>query len=363
MILKDIELLRELCLCFGPSGCEDRVRELIYEQIKDFCDDITIDRMGNLIAVVHSEKADAKKIMVSAHMDEVGFMICDIDSDGYLKFCTVGGIDPRVLSSRAVTVGDENRQTDGIIGSLAIHHQNAEDRKKITPIDKMYIDIGANSKEDAEKYVGIGDFGTFKTNFVLFGKDDKMMRAKAIDDRLGCTVMIEIIRYFAEHKDKKPDCNIAFSFSVREEVGLSGALTAADSIHPDFAIVLESTAIADIADVPENSRVAKVGDGGVISLLDRSTIYDAKFIEFALQTAKENNIAVQIKKYLSGGNDANHIHKSREGVRTLALSAPTRYLHSASCVAKTDDYFAIKELTLKMLENSKNLFERYIGVK
>ena len=358
MIKYDIDLLTELCLKFGPSGCEDMVRDCIKEQITDFCSDISVDSLGNLIATLHGKTQKAPKIMLSAHMDEVGFMITDIDEDGYLRFSTLGGIDPRVLCSRAVTIGDESRQTNGVIASMAIHHQKKEDMEKITPVDKMYIDIGALSRDDAEKFVSVGDYGTFLSDFVLFGKNNKMMKCKAIDDRLGCAVMIETLRHFAKSENKAV-CDISFAFSVREEVGLSGAITAAYSINPDFAIVLESTAIADIPDVLPHSQVAHVGDGGVISLCDRATIYDSKFIDFALATGKEKNIPVQIKKYLSGGNDANHIHKSREGVRTLALSAPTRYLHSASCVASVADYHAIKDLTVAMIEDIEKLFGKF----
>ncbi len=358
MIKNDIDLLKELCLKFGPSGYEDDVRDYIHEQIKDYCDDIKVDKLGNLIATLHGSNKGAPKFMISAHMDEVGFMVADIDSDGYLKFYTLGGIDPRVLCSRSVCIRHEERQTGGVIASMAIHHQKKEDMEKTTPLDKMYIDIGAKDKDDAGKFVSVGDFGTFRSDFILFGKDEKMIKSKAIDDRLGCAVMIEAIRHISK-SENSPASDIVFAFSVREEVGYSGALTAAYSICPDFAIVLESTAIADIADVPTHSRVAHVGDGGVISLCDKATIYDSKFIEFALETANEKNIPVQIKKYLSGGNDANHIHKSRAGVRTLALSAATRYLHSSSCVASVNDYYSIKKLTIEMLSNTEKLFAKY----
>ncbi len=348
-----IELLRELCLAFGPSGCEDNVADLIKIQIDGFCDGYRIDRMGNLIAFVRGGKdgydsLKPRKIMISAHMDEVGFMVNEIGEDGYIKFACLGGIDSRVLCGRNVILGNENNRTKGVIASKAIHLQSPEDRKSATPTDKMYIDIGACDRDEALKYVKPGDYGTFDSDFVLFGSNDRFAKCKAIDDRLGCAVMINVMRRLRERGKTLP-FDLYFCFTVREELGYSGAGTAANAIGPDFAIILESTAVADIADVPENAQAARLGDGGAISLADRATIYDREFVDFAMRTAAEKKIKAQIKKYVSGGNDAGTIHRSGTGVRTLALSAPTRYLHSASCVAAVSDYYSIEELVYEML--------------
>lgn len=351
---KKISLLRELCLAFGPSGCEDNVAELIKQRVSG-ADECVTDRMGNLIALFRGsgESYDPKsprKIMLSAHMDEVGFMVNDIGDDGYIKFATLGGIDPRVLCGRGVSLGDENNRVRGVIASKAIHLQSPEDRRTVTAADKMYIDIGAKDKDEARRYVRPGDFGTFDTDFVLFGSGRRMVRCKALDDRLGCAVMLNVMSRLAE-SGKRPPLDLYFCFTVREEIGFSGAETAANAVRPDFAIVLEATAVADLPGVPESSRAAKLGEGGVISLVDRSTIYDRDLVNFALGTANRRGIAAQMKKYVSGGNDAGHIHRSGGGVRTLALSSPTRYLHSASCVASLDDYCAMEELLLSMIED------------
>lgn len=353
-----IELLRKLCLAFGPTGCEDNVAELIGLQLTGLYSEVKTDRMGNLIAVIRGNgegynKKKPVKIMISAHMDEVGFMINEIGDDGYLKFACLGGIDPRVLCGRNVVLGDENNRIRGVIASKAIHLQSPEDRKNATPIEKMYIDIGANDREEALKYIKPGDFGTFDSDFVLFSSDDKLVKCKAIDDRLGCAVIINVIRRLSKAEISLP-FDLYFCFTVREEIGYSGAGTAANSISPDYAIILESTAVADIAGVPMSSQAARLGDGGAISLADRATIYDREFVDFALETAKKNNIKVQIKKYVSGGNDAGHIHKSGTGVHTLAISAPTRYLHSPSCVAAVADYFAIEDLVFAILTEFTN---------
>ncbi len=342
------ELLERLCLLFGPSGCEDNVRDFIAEQICDVCGKLYTDRAGNLIAVMESGAGEKERLMISAHTDEVGFMINEITEDGYLKFDTLGGIDPRVLCGKKVTLGDERKKISGVISSKAIHHKKKEERLNITPIESMYIDIGAKSRDEVLKYLDIGSYGTFDSEFVRFGKDDKKLKCKALDDRLGCALMIEVMREIYPEKDRLP-IDLYFCFTVREELGISGAQVAAQTIAPDYSIVLETTAVADVAGVRESERVAIQGEGGVISLIDRSTIYDRAFVDFALQTAEKNGIKTQIKKYLSGANDASHIHKSGKGVRTLALSAPTRYLHSAACVADIDDYSSMLSHILAML--------------
>ena len=344
-----IELLRQLCLIFGPTGCEDNVAEFIEGQIDGVCDRVHTDRLGNLIALIGSGEADRQRIMISAHMDEVGFMINQITDDGYLKFGTVGGIDPSVLCGKNVTVGDEVNRIAGVIMSKAIHHKSRSEREEVTPIKSMYIDAGFEDRDEALKYVDIGTYATFDSEFVEFGKDGRKIKCKAIDDRLGCAVMIEVMRRIYPVRDTLP-FDVYFCFTVREEIGISGAQVAAQTVLPSHAIVLETTAVGDIADTPDNSRVANQGEGGVISLMDRSTIYDRSFVDFALEVAAKNGIKAQIKKYISGGNDAGHIHKSAAGVRTLALSAPVRYLHSPACVADKEDYFSMIEHVYAMLE-------------
>ncbi len=341
-----MDSLRSLSQIHGPSGYEFRVADAIKKELEDLPCEVLCDRIGNVIATVKG-KDSKKKLMISAHMDEVGFMINRIDDDGYLHFSCVGGIDDRVLCSHRVVILTDSGDVKGVITSKPIHLQTAKERAEATPKDKMYIDIGAADKEDAEKYVKIGDFGTFDSDFVEFGKDNKNVKSKALDDRLGCTIMIELIR---ELEKKNLDFDVCFAFSTREELGLSGATVAANIIAPDLAIVLETTAIADIADVPESTRVAKVGDGGVLSIADRGTIYNKEFFSLALDTAKKNGIKCQVKKFVSGGNDAAHIHKSGAGVRCIALSAPTRYLHSATCVIDKGDMFAMKDLVLAIFD-------------
>ena len=344
-----IELLRYLCLIPGPTGSEERVAQAIEEQLSDV-DGIEMhsDKGGNLIVLYPCGIENATRVMVSAHMDEVGMMINEITDDGYLKFSCLGGIDPRVLCGRHVTIMGEEGDIPGVIASKAIHHQTADERRTATTVDKMYINIGAANKEEAQKHVAVGDSGTFVSDFYTMGSEGKTLCCKAIDDRLGCAVMIGVLRRLSKGKIQLP-FDVYFCFTTREEIGLSGAQTAAQSIAPEISIVLESTAVADIAGVGETSKVAKLGEGGAISLADRSTIYNRALIDYAMELSQTQGIKAQIKKYVSGGNDAGHIHKSGSGVRAIAISAPTRYLHSASCVAHADDYEAIGQLVYAML--------------
>ena len=349
----DTELVRDLALLFGPTGCEGEVADRIEKYISEICDSFCRDRMGNVISLVRCGDVNAKarrRVMISAHMDEVGFMVTDICDDGLLRFDTVGGIHESVIEGRKVSMGDEINRVKGIVASKAIHHKKSADRNKITPINKLYIDIGASSKEEAEKYLSIGSFGTFDSEFYLFGKDGRLMKSKALDDRMGCAAMIEVMRRLYADRPTAP-IDMYFCFTVREEIGLSGAKVAAQKIAPDIAIVLESTAVADLPSTDPDKRVADLGHGGALSIMDRSTIYDRSFLEFALNTARDREIPVQVKRYVSGGNDAGSIHKTGVGVRALALSVPTRYLHSPSCVASVDDYRSVRELVEAMLRN------------
>ena len=350
-----LNLIRELSLAFGPSGCEDAVRDIIIEQIKGDCDAYTVDKAGNLIAVIRGRGLDydrdnPRRIMLSAHMDEVGFMIRDITEEGYLKFGLVGGMDPRVLCGRHVIVGDKQK-LHGVIASKAIHLQSAEERTKATPVKSMYIDIGAKDREEAKKHVSVGDYATFDSDFVTFGKDGCMMKGKALDDRAGCALLIEIMRNLHREPCDLP-FDVCFAFTCCEEVGISGANVAAFGIQPDTAIILEATAVNDLPGAGRNA-VSKQGEGGTLTLADRGTIYDMGFIDFARQTAEQKGLKCQIKQTVTGGTDAAHIQRALTGVRVLGLSLPTRYIHSASNVARFEDFEQTRDLVIAMLRNWK----------
>ena len=347
----DLTLLRELSLLFGPSGCEGEVADAIERALPALCDSYTRDRMGNLIALIHTGDLSSehrRRVMISAHMDEVGVMVSEICEDGLLRFDTVGGIDVSVLEGKKVILGDETRRISGIIASKAIHHKEKKDRNTPTPLSKLFLDIGAKDRAEAERYVSVGSVGVFDSEFYRFGKDGAFIKSKALDDRMGCAAMLSVMAAISRERPTE-DLDLYFCFTVREEIGLSGAKVVAQRIAPELSIVLESTAVADLPETDENKKVAELGKGGALSVMDRSTIYDRKFLEFARSVAIKEKISVQLKKYVSGGNDAGSIHKSGVGVRTLALSVPTRYLHSPACVASVEDYHSVGALVEAML--------------
>lgn len=354
--LKGFDLLRELCLTFGPSGCEDLVAEKILAVTKGCYDEQIKDNISSVILKISArapftekDGVNPKKLMLSCHMDEVGFIVSDITDEGYLKVIFLSGNDTRVWKGRNVLVGNEKGTIKGYFGSVPIHLIKKEDRSKATPVKDLYIDIGAESKEEAEKYVSIGDFGTYDSDFVVFGQNDRMIKAKAIDDRLGCTVMCDLVREVWEIREALP-FDVYFAFTCKEELGLSGARCAAYTVEPDYALIFEATAVADVEGTPEASKVAKQGDGGAVSLMDKGTIYDRDFADFIMSVSKKNNIPCQYKRYVSGGNDAAAIHKSREGVRCAALSVPARYIHTASNVIRRSDFEAIHDTALACIK-------------
>ncbi len=326
--------LKEICTIDGTSGDEAVVRDYIISRIN--ADDIRVDNLGNLIVFKKGKTTPKNKIMIAAHMDEVGFMVTDVTSDGFLRFGAVGGIDPRVVMGRAVRF---KNGTLGVVGTKAVHQQSADERKKAPDFDDMLIDIGATSSNDAEKYVSRGDTACFDTDFFEFG--DGFIKGKAIDDRAGCLIMIDMINSELEY-------DMYFVFTVQEEVGTRGAKAAAFSVEPDIAIILETTTACDISGSAGNKRVCELGKGCVVSYMDRGTIYDKEMYNLAFDMAGKNNIPAQTKTLVAGGNDSGAIHISRGGVRTCALSVPCRYLHSPSCVIKKSDYEAVRSLAFVM---------------
>ena len=340
------KLLERLSLAFGPSGCEGEVADIIRDELAGLPIDLTVDRVGNLTAHVQGA-TDTPRVMLSAHMDEVGVMITDIEENGFLRFGTVGGIDTRVMVGRAVRLLGRSGFVYGVISAKGIHFQSSEERERVPTLDEMYIDIGVDNADEAKKYVARGDYGTFDTAFLPLGRCGEYLSGKAIDDRVGCALLIALLRSVAKSAPLAVD--LYCTFTVREEIGISGATNAANRIAPHFAVVLEATAMADLPDVPAARRVADTGKGGVLSLADRSTIYDRDLIKLALATGEKHGIPVQVKRFVSGGNDAGNIQRTGVGVRCLALSAPTRYLHAPVSVVRESDIEAMLALLLALL--------------
>lgn len=346
--------LKALCDLFGPSGYEDDVRHYLAARLREAGYTPKTDALGNLLLELGQKESD-RTLLFEAHMDEVAFMIRGISEGGLLRFGTVGGIDPRVLCGKRVLVrGKEGKTYPGVIGAKPIHLQSADERERVTKADRMYIDIGATDREDAEQMVEKGDYAVFDSPFVRFGDGEGLYKGRAIDDRLGCAVLLRIAERLARENTEIP-YRLVFSFGVREEVGFSGAKPATYAIAPTHVVALETTAIGDLPDTPEHARVADVGRGGVLSVADGGTIYDKGMIRFALDVAKEEGIAVQVKRYVSGGNNARHMQQTGTGARALALSAPTRYLHSPACVADAADCEAIEALSYQLIRHFPQL--------
>ncbi len=333
--------LKELTELSGVSGCEYEVRNYIKNKLNDIGCEHYVDKLGNIIA--HNKGKKNKTIMIAAHMDEVGLIVSHIDSDGFIKFQAVGGIDQRILNSKIVLVG--NNKIPGVIGSKAIHLMSAEERGTSLPIDKLYIDIGTYSKAETEKLVDIGDYIVFKSNYVEFG--DGLIKAKALDDRAGCSALLEVL-------SMKLDADFYGVFTVMEEVGCRGAQTAAFALEPDYAIVLEGTVCADMPEIKDYSKVTRIGMGAALSIMDNSTLYDIEEVRKVENIAMQNNISYQFRTSSAGGNDAGPIHKTKDGAKAVAVSVPCRYIHSPASVASINDYNSVVSLTKALiLENQK----------
>ena len=340
-------LLKELTEINGVSGNEDKVRNFIIENIKPYCDDIIIDSMGSVIAYKKGTDTSGKTVMFCAHMDEVGFIVSDITEKGFVKFKEVGGVDDRILLTQRVVIGNEKNDVPGVMGIKAVHLQSCAERGKVVPQDSMYIDIGAKDKADALKYVAKGDYIAFDSEYIEFG--DGFVKAKALDDRAGCAVMIELIKQTYTN-------DLYFCFSTQEEVGLRGARVIAHRLNADVAIVLESTTAADVPFTDEYLHCTTLGDGPVISIMDRASYSNKKLNEFVCDIADKNSIKYQFKRTINGGNDAGGIQATSSPVRVCAISLPCRYIHSPVSTAKLCDVENVYALSQKIAQNI-HLFE------
>ena len=327
-----LDLLKKLTALDGVSGDETAVSDYIISQIDGYCD-WKRDNLGNIIAFKKGENRPLKKVMVDAHTDEVGLIITSYTSDGFLKFKTVGGIDTAALMFRRVKIAGK---INGVISGKPVHLLLGDERKKLPDVDSLYIDIGASSEEEAKAAVCLGDRAVVCGEFESIGEN---FVSKALDDRAGCAILIDLIKNYGKY-------DFYASFSTQEEVGLRGARTAAFGIDPECAIVLEGTTAADIAGVPFENRVCAVTEGAVVSFMDGGTVYDRELYNAALNSG----VKCQPKAAATGGNNAGAIHLSREGVKTVSISLPCRYIHSSSSVANSDDLENCKALAKYMLD-------------
>ncbi len=328
-----LERVKALCALDGVSSFEDEVRDYIRARAARCADDLRVDAMGNLIVFKRGARFAPRRLMLCAHMDETGLIIRRITDDGYLKFAPVGGIDRRVLVGKPVRVGQG--RVPGVVGLKAYHLVSEEEEKKVPKLEDFYLDIGARTREEAEALTFVGDYAAFHSDCVCFG--DGLLKAKAIDDRVGCAVLLKLLE-----TPLPMDCT--FVFTVQEEVGTRGAFGAAFSVTPEIALVLEGTTAADLPSFEAHKQVCSPGKGPVVPFMDGGTVYDRGLFELLRCLAEENGIPWQTKHYISGGTDASAIQRSKAGVRVAAISAAVRYLHAPASVASIRDFDHMYEL-------------------
>lgn len=337
---------KQLSSLIGISGYEDDVREFILKEIKkeDLADKVWTDDLGSVLTIIHGKNKE-KKILLDAHMDEIGFMISHIEENGFLKFVLIGGWDERILLGQSVIIkSNENELYNGIIGSKPPHLTTSKERKQQIEASKLYIDIGLFSKHEVlDHSINIGSVGTLFSPFENF--PNNMVRGKAFDDRTGCNILLHIMKILK--KSEKLEESIVFSFSVQEEVGGRGAQPAAYSLDPSMALAIENTTAADVPGVSDSKCPTYIGKGPAITVADKSLISSPKVNNRLMENAQIENIPYQIKKPLYGGTDAGKIHLSKGGVPSSVVSVPCRYIHSPTSLLKLEDI----ENTIRLIES------------
>lgn len=325
-----MELLKQLCDINSSSGEESYIRDFIIKQISGHCDFYT-DKIGNLICFKKGRKSVPEKIVYSAHMDEVGFMVERIEDDGTLVMGSIG-VSPSVVGGKSIRIRstvnpDKPKWINGVFGLGPIHMLDKNKRSEVPLFKDLRLDIGVSSKKEAEKLVVPGDYGYFVNNFSPFGN---FIKSKALDDRIGCYVLIQMLLSDLEYDSW-------FVFCVMEEIGCKGSSAAAYELKPDIAFVIEGTTAADIDGTEDDSKVCFVGKGPVISFADRGTMYDPIYVKKLTSIADNSSIPWQYKSFVSGGNDARSYQRVAGGCKVLSISAAVRYLHSQISVASFDD--------------------------
>lgn len=327
-------LLKELSEARGVSGNEGAVREVIQEAVRDLVDACRTDALGNLICLKRasepSQADEPLKVMVAAHMDEVGLIITGINDDGTLRFDKVGGLDDRVLFSRFYAIGDD--AVPAVLGDRPIHLVSAADRMRAPDASKAVLDIGTTTKAATSSLVSLGDYVTFVTEYEAL--DDERLRTvkgKAFDDRAGCAVLIELL-------SQDYGFDLYAVFTAQEEVGLRGARVASYAIMPDVAIALEGTICDDLPKDEDISPVTEVGKGPAITFMDRSFIADKRLIRLLVETAEKHGIPYQFKRAAAGGTDAGAIHLAGEGVPSVTVAVPCRNIHAPASVLSLNDF-------------------------
>lgn len=333
-------LLGTICETPGAPGHEQRIRELVLREIKKHADEISIDNMGNITAF-RKGKSSAKKVMIAAHMDEIGFIVTNIDDRGFLHFIPLGGFDPKTLTAQRVIVHGR-KDVIGVMGSKPIHMMSPEERNKVVPIGDYFIDLGLPKKE-VEKLVRVGDTVTRERAMIEMGN---CVNCKSLDNRVSVYILIEMLRTL-----KKPAYDTYAVFTVQEEVGLRGVQASALAINPDFGFGLDTTIAFDVPGSKEHERVTELGKGTAIKVMDSSTICDYRMVEYMRQTAEKHKIPYQMELLPAGGTDTAGIQRYNAGGAIAgAVSIPTRHIHQVIEMCNKDDIAHSIQLLTKCVE-------------
>jgi putative aminopeptidase FrvX len=324
------ELIKKLTETYGPSGREEQIRDMIREEIVGLADEVRVDAMGNLIALKRGS-GDGLRVMLAAHMDEIGIIVTHVDEKGFLRFAHVGGINPLTLLGKQVVFAD------GTVGVFGLEKREPEEEKKVPDLDKLYLDVGAKDRESVP--VKVGDIACFQRPFIAQG--DRLI-AKSFDDRIGCAVLIQVMRDL-----KASPHDVYFVFSVQEEVGLRGAITSTYGIQPDLGISVDVTATGD---TPEAHPLAvSLGEGPAVKVKDGGMLAHPAVKNLLIETAEELGIRYQLEVLDRGTTDAMAIQVSREGVPAGCLSIPCRYIHTPSEMVELNDVLSAVKLLVALL--------------
>lgn len=323
-----IELLNQICQTPGAPGYEKKIRELIIKEVTPYVDKVETDNMGNVYAIKKGK--EAKKVMVGAHMDEIGFIVTHIDDKGFIRFHTLGGFDPKTLTAQRVFIhGKED--VIGVMAAKPIHVMTTEERNKVAKITDFFIDTGL-TREEVEARIKIGDPITRERSFIEMGN---CVNSKSLDNRLAVFILIEALR---ELKDKEVPYDVYGVFTVQEEVGIRGANVSAMRINPDFGFGLDTTIAYDLPGAAAHEKITSLGDGAAIKIMDASTICDYRMVDYMKKTADKHGIKWQPEILTAGGTDTAGIQRMTEGGSIAgAISIPTRHLHQVIEMANKDD--------------------------
>lgn len=325
----NVSLLKQICEIAGAPGFESRVRNLVIQHVTPLVDEISIDNLGNVIAIKRGKRnPDGKRVMVAAHLDEIGFMVTHIDEQGFLRFHTLGGFDPKTLTAQRVIVHGK-KDLLGVMGSKPIHVMSPEEKLKLPKTTDFFIDLGM-PKDEVIKYVTVGDPVTRDRELIEMGE---CVNCKSIDNRVAVFILIETLKQLAN-----PAYDVYATFTVQEEVGIRGANVAAHSINPDFGIALDTTIAFDVPGAQAHEKVTELGKGTAIKIMDAMTICDYRMVEFMKQTAERHSIAWQPEILTAGGTDTAGVQRmGKQGAIAGAISIPTRHLHQVIEMAHKKD--------------------------